>query len=232
MSPMKSIQIIMLGLISVLAIPGFVLGGEMAPTPASADGASCLDSILDRLENNYLSAGFSAKFIQTSTLKAMDISDTATGKIFVKPPGMMRWEYEFPDPQLIISDGQRLWVYRPEDNQVMVGKSPTFFGDGKGAGFLSDISQLREKFDISLENPENPEEYMLKAIPRKNSLDLAVIYLFVSKSDFYLTRIITRNTYDDETRVDLLDIRFDVEMADEMFTFVVSEGMDVLKIDE
>lgn len=232
MSPMKSIQIIMLGLISVLAIPGFVLGGEMAPTPASTDSASCLDSILDRLENNYLSAGFSAKFIQTSTLKAMDISDTATGKIFVKPPGMMRWEYEFPDPQLIISDGQRLWVYRPEDNQVMVGKSPTFFGDGKGAGFLSDISQLREKFDISLENPENPEEYMLKAIPRKNSLDLAVIYLFVSKSDFYLTRIITRNTYDDETRVDLLDIRFDVEMADEMFTFVVSEGMDVLKIDE
>lgn len=222
----------MLGLISVLAIPGFVLGGEMAPTPASTDSASCLDSILDRLENNYLSAGFSAKFIQTSTLKAMDISDTATGKIFVKPPGMMRWEYEFPDPQLIISDGQRLWVYRPEDNQVMVGKSPTFFGDGKGAGFLSDISQLREKFDISLENPENPEEYMLKAIPRKNSLDLAVIYLFVSKSDFYLTRIITRNTYDDETRVDLLDIRFDVEMADEMFTFVVSEGMDVLKIDE
>jgi outer membrane lipoprotein carrier protein len=229
---MKLIQLMMICLILTFAGPGFVRGAEMPTPSAPSEDTPDLDTILDNLESTYLFAGFGAVFVQTSTIKAMDISDTATGKIFVKPPGMMRWEYETPDPQLIVSDGEQLWVYRPEDKQVMVGKSPTFFGDGKGAGFLSDIRQIREQFDISLEVPENPDEYMLKAIPHKNSLDLSLIYLFVSKSDSHLTRIITRNTYDDETRMDFTDILFDLEMSADMFTFIISEGMDILKIDE
>ncbi|MFO7965118.1 MAG: outer membrane lipoprotein carrier protein LolA [Desulfobacterales bacterium] len=209
------------------------------PVPGETDTADpppvepvFLTNILNSLEKKYLSGGFCADFEQTSTLQAMDITDTATGKIYVKPPGMMRWEYETPDPQLIVSDGENLWVYRPEDNQVMIGESPTFFGDGKGAGFLSDIRQIRENFELSLKEPEDPGAYLLKAVPRENMLDVSVIYLFISKMDFHVTRVITRNTYGDETCVDLLNIRFDVELPNDMFTFEVSESMDVLRLDE
>ncbi|MCK4467734.1 MAG: outer membrane lipoprotein carrier protein LolA, partial [Desulfobacterales bacterium] len=83
-----------------------------------------LDEIMDRIENRYAAKGFSANFSQESTIKAMDITDTASGNLFVMAPGMMRWEYEKPDQQLIITDGKRLWVYRQDDNQVMVGTSP------------------------------------------------------------------------------------------------------------
>lgn len=225
---MKFIRIVVISMLFSLPASAILRGAE-AP---GSHGALSLENIVENLEERYLSGGFAARFLQTATLKAMDITDTATGKIYVKPPGMMRWEYETPDPQLIISDGRNLWVFRPEDNQVMLGKSPTFFGDGKGAGFLSDIRQIREHFDISLEQPEDPDQYLLKLIPRKSALDLSVIYLFVSKKTFNLTRIVTRNAYDDETRIDLMDIRFDVRMPEDMFTFTVSEDMDVLKIDE
>jgi outer membrane lipoprotein carrier protein len=191
-----------------------------------------LNRVLDGLENRYLISGFSAKFTQISTIKSMDIADTAEGELWVKPPGQMRWEYNSPDPQLIISDGKRLWVYRPEDNQVMLGKSPTFFGDGKGAGFLSDIRQIRNKFDISLEKQENPDSYRLKLVPQKNMMDLAVIYLIVEKSDFHITRIITRNVYEDETILDLHDIAFNPEFSSDLFTFIIPEKADVLQLDE
>ena len=191
-----------------------------------------LDALLSEVENRYLSTGFSARFVQTSTIKVMDISDTATGNIYVEPPGKMRWEYETPDPQLIISDGKNLWVYRPEDNQVMQGESPSFFGDGKGAGFLSDIRQIREKFDITQEKAENPALYLLKLIPQTNSLDLSLIYLFISKENYNLVRIVTYNVYEDETRVDLSDIRFNPDMDDRLFTFVIPEGADIFQIDQ
>ena len=191
-----------------------------------------LNRVLDGLENRYLISGFSAKFTQISTIKSMDIADTAEGELWVKPPGQMRWQYNSPDPQLIISDGKRLWVYRPEDNQVMIGKSPTFFGDGKGAGFLSDIRQIRNKFDISLERQENPDIYQLKLVPQKNMMDLAVIYLIVEKSDFHITRIITRNVYEDETTLDLHEIAFNLEFSSDLFTFIVPEKADLLQLDE
>ncbi len=106
--------------------------------------ALTLDEIIGRVEKRYMDSGFSVQFVQVSTLKAMNIEDTATGRLFVKHPGMMRWEYEKPDKQTIITDGTKLWIHRPDDNQVMIGKAPSFFGDGKGAGFLSDIKRVQQ----------------------------------------------------------------------------------------
>ena len=124
------------------------------------------DEVIAGVEKRYAVSGFSARFTQESTLEAMDIMDTASGSIRVKRPGMMRWEYEKPDRQSIITDGRTLWVYRPEDNQVMIGKAPLFFGDGKGAGFLADMKLIKKKFGITLEENDSAEYYVLKLIPR------------------------------------------------------------------
>lgn len=228
---LKVLSILVVVLLCVFIV-SLVSGKELSDGSLKYGSTTDLEEILNNLENRYAATGFSANFVQTSTIKAMDISDTVSGKIYVKPPGMMRWEYESPDPQLIISDGQNLWIYRPEDNQVMVGKSPDFFGDGKGSGFLSDIKLLRKKFTISLEKPEDTDLYLLKLIPQKNTLDLSLIYIFVSKQDFNLVRIITNNNYGDETRVDMSNINFDSGLKNNLFTFAAPKGADILKMDE
>ncbi len=194
-----------------------------------------VDQILDRVEKRYTNSKFSADFIQKSTLKAMDITDLATGKVYIKYPGMMRWEYEKPDRQIIITDADRLWIYRPEDNQVMTGKAPTFFGDGKGASFLSDIQLIRQKFDISLEQggqAENDLFYHLKLIPREKTLDISEIRLMVSRQTFNVLQVMTINFYGDETRIDLINFAFGADLDDSLFSFTIPQGVDVLQIDE
>ena len=59
----------------------------------SRASALTLDEILERVEKRYGAQGFSAQFLQVSNLKAMQISETASGKLFVKKPGKMRWEW-------------------------------------------------------------------------------------------------------------------------------------------
>jgi outer membrane lipoprotein carrier protein len=148
---------------------------------------------------------------------------------------MMRWEYEKPDRQIIVTDADRLWIYRPEDNQVMTGKAPTFFGDGKGASFLSDIRLIRQKFDISLEQggqAENDLFYHLKLIPREKSLDISEIRLMISKQTFNVLQVTTQNFYGDETRIDLINSAFGVVLEDSLFSFKIPEGVDVIQIDE
>jgi outer membrane lipoprotein carrier protein len=187
---------------------------------------------MDKVEKKYAVAGFSACFVQKSTLKAMNITDSASGKITVKRPGKMRWEYEEPDIQIIVTDGKNLWVYRPDDNQVMIGEFPSFFGDGKGASFLSDIRLIRQKFNITLENTDSNDYYILKLLSVKKTNDLSYINLSISKKTFHLEEIVTYNSYGDETQIKLIDIKLLENIDDSIFNFDIPYGTEVLELDE
>ncbi|MDR2688183.1 MAG: outer membrane lipoprotein chaperone LolA [Azoarcus sp.] len=52
-----------------------------------------------------------------------------TGRFAFSRPGKFRWEYELPYPQLLVGDGERLWTWDRDLNQVTVRR----IGDALGA---------------------------------------------------------------------------------------------------
>jgi outer membrane lipoprotein carrier protein len=198
----------------------------------AADDAALIQKILGGIEKRYAGKGFRAKFFQESMLKAMMISDTAEGRLIVKRPGKMRWEYLIPDEQTIITDGKSMWIYRPADKQVMVGKAPEFFSGGKGAGFLSDIRQIRKSFDVQLQKSKSPDHFQLRLLPKSPTADLADVILSVNRSDFLVQQILTYNSYGDETRIEFSEYRFNQNPKDSLFTFIIPDGIDVVQIDQ
>lgn len=199
---------------------------------AASNDAERIDRIVKRIEKRYTGKGFTAKFFQESILKAMQITDTADGQLAVKQPGKMRWEYTVPEVQTIISDGKTMWIYRPADNQVMVGKAPEYFGGGKGAGFLSDIGLIRKSFTIKWQQSENDSYDRLKLIPRKPNQELADIIISVNKQTFQIDQVVTHNAYGDETRIVLSDYQFNVNLEDARFKFDIPKGTDVVQMDQ
>ena len=201
-------------------------------TVIASEKVLTLNEIMDKVEKKYDVVDFSSYFIQESTMKAMDITDVASGSIFVKRPGMMRWEYDKPDRQTIITDGKNLWVYKPDDNQVMIGKAPSFFGEGKGAGFLSDMKLIREKFTVYFEKEKSDHDYVIKLLPKQQTVGIAKIYLAISKTTFKIKKIITQNEYDDENVIELVNSKFNLNLDESLFSFIVPEGTDVIRMDE
>ena len=219
----KSVQIlILLAAVVVTALPATVRADSMPP----------LDYILKELEKRYTGSQFSADFLQESTIKAMEITDFASGRVYVRYPGMMRWEYEKPERQAIITDGHKLWIYRPLDNQVMTGNAPVFFRDGKGASFLSDIRLVRQKFTITSHQPEGENLYELRLVPREKTLNISQIRLYIVPRAFTIARIVTLDDYGDDTRIDIVNTQFNVELDPGLFKFDIPKGADVQKIDE
>jgi outer membrane lipoprotein carrier protein len=198
-----------------------------------------LDKALTVIEKRYRKASFAANFKQESTLKAMDMTDTASGHALFKWPGMMYWTYEKPEKQYIITNGNDLWIYRPSDNQVMQGKSPDYFGRGKGGSFLTDIGLLRSSFELSWAQTDDPNLSTIKApclaillIPHKKHPDFDKLYLIFHPKTGDIKEIITLNAYKDRTRIQFTDVKFNQSIDDKIFSFSIPEGTDVVQLEQ
>jgi outer membrane lipoprotein carrier protein len=190
------------------------------------------DEIMDRVEARYDVEGISARFFQTSTYKALDITDSAEGRIYIKKPGRMRWEYETPEKKNFITDGESLWVYLPEENQVMMGSAATIFGDGKGGAFLSDMTLIRKFFTVELAS-DDPEGYwILELTPVEPSGDIQTVTLTVLKESFNILQVATENAYGDVTCHTFDAPEFDRKLDDAMFSFTIPDGTEVLLMEE
>jgi len=204
------------------------MAGPAGGEPPAPDAAT---QIIERLEARYGGKDFSADFQQESTLKAMEITDSAKGKAWFKHPGKMRWEYQSPEKYMIISGGENLWIYRPADNQVVTGDARDYFGNGKGASFLSNFRLLKEAFTVSVES-QIGTEYQLKLIPLEKQYDLSAIYLAADKETLDIAYVISENVYGDITRISFSNLTFHDALEESLFTFKIPPGTDVVRMDE
>jgi outer membrane lipoprotein carrier protein len=209
-----------------------VVAGVTPPPVALGENLPSIDYVMKELEKRYTGSQFSADFLQESTIKAMEITDFASGRLYVRYPGMMRWEYQKPERQVIVTDGKQLWIYRPQDNLVMTGSAPVFFRDGKGASFLSDIALIRKKFKISMVRAEGEYLYELRMTPLEQTLNIREVRLYVTPRSYHITRIVTLSDYGDDTRIDIVNPQFNVNLEPSLFSFDIPPGADVQKIDE
>jgi len=191
-----------------------------------------LPAILAGLEDRYGVNDFSAQFFQVSVLKAMDMEDTASGRVWFRKPGMMRWEYDKPERQTIVSNAESLWIHRPEDNQVMVGKAPNYFGNGRGASFLTDIGGIKEQFEITLLPDSDVHRHLLELVPRKRTPDLDRIRMGVNRKTFAIESVVTYNQFGDETRLSFTGIGYDQGLSPSMFTFDIPPEAEVVYLDQ
>ena len=48
------------------------------------------------------------------------LKETSSGQVSLSAPRLFRWEYTKPYPQLIVADGNKVWIYDPDLQQVTV----------------------------------------------------------------------------------------------------------------
>jgi len=69
------------------------------------------------------------QFTQTIADKSGRVPQVAAGEFLLERPGKFRWTVVKPYKQLLVGDGERVWIYDEDLNQVIVRK----IGDALGA---------------------------------------------------------------------------------------------------
>lgn len=203
-----------LGVLALHAALAGVAAGSAGDDPAIRA------ELLAQLQNI---TSYSAGFSQRVTDADGRLVEEGAGTFWLARPDRFRWEYAEPFPRLILADGDRIWLFDEELEQVTVRDMAGLLEQTPAALLAGDTGQL-DNYDVRGER--DGEILVVQLTPRASRGDFRQIDMaFVSGS---LWRLELFDQFGQVTRIDFSNGLVNPEIAADKFTFVVPEGADLI----
>jgi outer membrane lipoprotein carrier protein len=154
----------------------------------------------------------------------------ASGEVWLKKPGKMRWDYARPEKKLMVSDGATLWVYEPEDEQA-------YKQDLKGnalpaqVSFLLGEGRLDKEFDASLTKLDGiaADELALKMVPKVGTTAYRYLVFVVDGKSGQVKQTVIYGQDGSTNRLTFADVQQNKGVDDGKFRFAPPAGTHILK---
>ncbi|MGX5201559.1 outer membrane lipoprotein chaperone LolA [Aliikangiella sp. IMCC44632] len=170
---------------------------------------------------------YQATFEQKVSNDLGQVVDQSRGQFSIQRPNLFRWEITETFPQLIVADGENMWTYDPELEQVTIQNQSTMLADSPLLLMTSDAATLQKSYQISvhpLNDNKNKQLFLLKPLS-KDSVFESVNLLFEEQR---LIEILMQDTLGQKTSVQFSQIKMNEPLKDSLFKFVPPEGVDIV----
>ncbi len=169
-----------------------------------------------------------ADFAQTVESATLAGTLESKGTVAFAKPNRMRWDYTSPEPQLIVGDGENLWIYQPDLKQVIKAPLKDAFQSTTPVTFLAGLGQVERDFDVSLEKDES-ERWVLKLVPKQKGQGIGDMILGVRKSDASVAEARITDPAGTTTSIRFSNEKLNAPVAEDRFHFTPPPGVDVVK---
>jgi outer membrane lipoprotein carrier protein len=169
----------------------------------------------------------SARTTFTQTVRDKDGSkvQTSSGTLSFARPGKFRWQYEKPYQQTIVGDGEKLWVYDKDLNQVTVKKLEGSLGSSPAA-LLAGSNDIEQYYNVDAKGSKNGLDW-LEAFPRDQDSMFERV-----RMGFKGSNLDTMELYDHLGQVTVIrfgKVERNPKLAANVFTFTPPKGADVIE---
>lgn len=188
--------------------------------PANANAPEELSQLLANFQS------MQADFKQTVYDQNEKPVQQSTGNMALKRPGQFRWETKEPIPQLLLTDGNYVWIYDVDLEQATRQKADTE-NDSNPASLLSgSTKRIEQRFDVSdIQRPG--KEKWFKLVPKDDSDIFQWIELgFV---DGKLSAMKLNDRLGTLSIFSFSNVRINPPLKASLFSFQVPKGVEVLK---
>ena len=127
-----------------------LLTSQPPALPPAQEVAASLQKKYDAIRD------FTADFVHESEGGLLRKKQTERGVVQVKKPGKMRWDYKSPEPKVFVSDGRRIYLHVPADNQVIISPVPEQDQATTAVLFLVGKGNLTRDFTVSYADGGGP----------------------------------------------------------------------------
>ena len=165
-----------------------------------------------------------ASFIQTVTDRQGRIVQRASGELAISRPGHFRWTLEKPYQQVLVGDGERVWIFDPDLNQVVVRHNDRALGTTPAALLAGkeDVEHAFEWRDL----PAKVGLDWLGAKPKDKESSFTDIRLGFNTGG--LAALEVTDNFGQHTLISLFNFERNPKLSPELFKFTPPKGADVV----
>ncbi|MCH7600284.1 MAG: outer membrane lipoprotein carrier protein LolA [Myxococcales bacterium] len=223
-----------IGTVSALALCLMALWPPLLARAEPPPEGSCRDAAVAALQQRYESAtDLRADIVQTTRSVALgaNVSEQmiSKGTIVFAKPGKMRWSYEEPEPSLVVSDGETLWIYDPVFREAQKLPATEGYLSGAAVQFLLGKGTLERDFEISALSCE-PAIAELRFRPRKlSAYEKLHVHVNLQTGDLLKTTVFF--VLGNVTEVAFFNIELNVDPPASLFRFDPPADVRVIELD-
>ena len=206
-------------------VQAVVVGVSMTPQPPAQPPAQ---EVAAALQKKYDAIrDFTADFVHDSEGGILRKKQTEQGFVQVKKPGKMRWDYKAPEPKVFVSDGRRIYLYVPADNQVIVSPVPEQDQATTAVLFLVGKGNLTRDFSVSYGDGGGPDSYALRLQPKLPERDYDWLQIVVDRRTLQIRSLSAADSQGGRSTFQFSNFKENVGLSDKTFTFKIPRGADV-----
>lgn len=171
---------------------------------------------------------FSAHFIQLTQDGLGNTLQKVEGFMQVEKPGKLRWQTEGIYEQLVVSDGESLWIYDEDLEQVSIKNMDNRLSETPALLLGGDVSAIDEDFIITQVPSEDNILFVLQ--PKDNTQLFDSLELSFNKRGEWqsLMQMIIRDASGQVTDISFSDVINNPKLDQSSFTFTIPQGIDVI----
>ncbi|HKM91207.1 MAG TPA: outer membrane lipoprotein chaperone LolA [Candidatus Acidoferrales bacterium] len=153
------------------------------------------------------------------------------GTLYIRRPGLMRWEYEEPEKKLFLVDGKYAWFYVPADRTVT--KAPVRDSDDERIPLLlltgkASLGRACRRIELADVHVEAAGDTALRCLPARGAEDEYREAVFEVDAQDRLVRLLVREAGDVETEFHFGRWEENVPLAPSLFRFAPPKGTTIV----
>jgi len=165
----------------------------------------------------------------TQEIKTGRGARSASGKLLIKMPGKMRWDYASPVKKHLITDGNTSWMLLPEENQVYVQPLARSASVKVPLQMLTGTLDFEKDYFASLLE-EGDGVHRIRINPKKKNMGFDHAVIHIDKKTLRIVRFELLDLYGTRTTVTLKNAGMNRGMKDGLFAYKPKPGIEVIKV--
>jgi outer membrane lipoprotein carrier protein len=166
-----------------------------------------------------------AEFKQVSYDESGLPDKTSYGMFYLQKPGKFRWEYQKPFTQQIVANGEKVWFYDADLEQVTVKRVDQSLGSTP-ALLLSGEVALEQNFTIT-EQGVDGDMVWLRLEPKDR--DTTFKYILIGMDNGQLSGMELSDNFGQLTRIYFSNVKNNAPLDAGLFALHLPKGVDVLE---
>jgi len=211
-------------LLSLLLMPEF--------SPGSLTPEERIKEMINKIETRYRkTADLTAEFNQTTSVKGFNTALKSAGRVYMKRPGKLRWDYLEPSLEQIFVDNDRVQFYVPEHKQVLTGQLSKMADSQAPLQLLQGVGRLDQHYAVSASSDGAKGAGGLPILvltPLEGGPDQPRVAVEVDPESFLLRRVELRDINGGVSNFIFSKIRTNAGLKDDVFVFIVPKDVEVI----